>query len=292
MRRSELRDVAPQPDVERLLAGFRLHRDPVEAVGGTVMVDLVLGPEAAQEGEDLVDQGAAVGRIDAHGVELGREADAEDEGEQEPSGRDLVQGGDLLGQADGVAAGEDHGGADLQLGHRPGRVGQSGEGVVGGHVRMSASQRESKRSSSRSRTSWANSSPGATERRAPMPIRTFMTATVIGTRSLVTSAGTENGAAAASGSQSPGGGVTMDPIKAAEASGPAIVGLPAGFMLDGATYVRGGELGFDGIDFYVVGRGGALGEVDGIGGGRRLRLLPSADHRGAVGPGPGGDGAG
>jgi hypothetical protein len=56
----------------------------------------------------------------------------------------------------------------------------------------------------------------------------------------------------------------MDPIKAAEASGPVIVGLPAGFMLDGATYVRGGQLGFDGIDFYVVGRGGVLGEVDGM----------------------------
>ena len=55
----------------------------------------------------------------------------------------------------------------------------------------------------------------------------------------------------------------MDPIKAAEASAPVIVGLPAGFMLDGATYARGGQLGFDGVDFYVVGRGGALGEVDG-----------------------------
>ena len=43
----------------------------------------------------------------------------------------------------------------------------------------------------------------------------------------------------------------MDPIKAAESSGPVIVGLPAGFMLDGATYARGGELGFDGIDFYA-----------------------------------------
>jgi hypothetical protein len=34
-------------------------------------------------------------------------------------------------------------------------------------------------------------------------------------------------------------------------------------MLDGATYEKGGELGFDGVDFYVAGRGGALGEVDG-----------------------------
>jgi hypothetical protein len=55
----------------------------------------------------------------------------------------------------------------------------------------------------------------------------------------------------------------MDPIKAAEATGPVIAGLPGGFMLDGATYARGGELGFDGVDFYVVGRGGALGEVEG-----------------------------
>jgi hypothetical protein len=34
-------------------------------------------------------------------------------------------------------------------------------------------------------------------------------------------------------------------------------------MLDGATYAEGGRLGFDGVDFYVAGRGGALGDVDG-----------------------------
>jgi len=55
----------------------------------------------------------------------------------------------------------------------------------------------------------------------------------------------------------------MDPVEAAEKTGPVIASLPAGFMLDGATYARGGELGFDGIDFYVAGRGGALGDVDG-----------------------------
>jgi hypothetical protein len=56
----------------------------------------------------------------------------------------------------------------------------------------------------------------------------------------------------------------MDAVKAATATAPVFVGLPAGFMLDGATYARGGELGFDGIDFYVAGRGGALGEVEGL----------------------------
>jgi hypothetical protein len=55
----------------------------------------------------------------------------------------------------------------------------------------------------------------------------------------------------------------MDPVVTAEKTGPVIVSLPAGFMLDGATYERGGELGFDGIDFYFAGRGGAMGDVDG-----------------------------
>lgn len=34
------------------------------------------------------------------------------------------------------------------------------------------------------------------------------------------------------------------------------------FMLDGATYARGAELGFTGMDFYFCGRGGVLGPVD------------------------------
>jgi hypothetical protein len=41
-----------------------------------------------------------------------------------------------------------------------------------------------------------------------------------------------------------------------------VVDLPSNFMLDPATYERGTELGFDGLDFYVCGRAGALGEVD------------------------------
>jgi len=55
----------------------------------------------------------------------------------------------------------------------------------------------------------------------------------------------------------------MDPEGAARASADVIVNLPAGFMFDPATYAYGGELGFDGIDFYTAGRGGALGDVDG-----------------------------
>ena len=37
--------------------------------------------------------------------------------------------------------------------------------------------------------------------------------------------------------------------------------LPSNFMLDPSTYEYGSSLGFDGLDFYVRGRGGVLGEV-------------------------------
>jgi hypothetical protein len=56
----------------------------------------------------------------------------------------------------------------------------------------------------------------------------------------------------------------MNAEEAARASTDAVAYLPAGFMLDGATYKRGAELGFDGVDFYTAGRGGALGDVDGL----------------------------
>src|SRR5690606_22360055 len=52
-----------------------------------------------------------------------------------------------------------------------------------------------------------------------------------------------------------------DALDAAVASGDAINGLGTHFMMDMATYAYGGELGFEGIDFYLAGRGGALGEV-------------------------------
>ena len=56
----------------------------------------------------------------------------------------------------------------------------------------------------------------------------------------------------------------MNAEGAARATADAVAYLPAGFMIDAATYKRGGELGFDGIDFYTAGRGGALGDVDGL----------------------------
>lgn len=53
----------------------------------------------------------------------------------------------------------------------------------------------------------------------------------------------------------------MDATQAATATAQAIVDIGGGFMTDGATYARGGELGFSGIDFYVLGRGGVLGDA-------------------------------
>jgi hypothetical protein len=53
----------------------------------------------------------------------------------------------------------------------------------------------------------------------------------------------------------------MQPQDAARASAQAVGGLGGAFMLDGSTYARGAELGFSGLDFYVLGRGGALGDT-------------------------------
>ena len=55
----------------------------------------------------------------------------------------------------------------------------------------------------------------------------------------------------------------MNPLEATIASADAINGLGTHFMMDMATYVYGAELGYDGLDFYVAGRGGALGDVSG-----------------------------
>lgn len=54
----------------------------------------------------------------------------------------------------------------------------------------------------------------------------------------------------------------MTPEEAATATAEAISGLASHFMLDPATYAAASELGFTGMDFYAVGRGGALGDVD------------------------------
>lgn len=54
----------------------------------------------------------------------------------------------------------------------------------------------------------------------------------------------------------------MTPEEAAAASAEAVSGLTARFMLDAATYIHGGSLGFEGMSFYGAGRGGVLGAVD------------------------------
>lgn len=52
-------------------------------------------------------------------------------------------------------------------------------------------------------------------------------------------------------------------MECATATAGAVGMVPAHFMLDPATYERGGELGFDGMTFYIAGRGGPLGDVAG-----------------------------
>jgi hypothetical protein len=54
----------------------------------------------------------------------------------------------------------------------------------------------------------------------------------------------------------------MDELTAATATAAAVSTVGSHFMLDGGTYKRGAELGFTGLDFYVAGRAGVLGDVD------------------------------
>ena len=54
----------------------------------------------------------------------------------------------------------------------------------------------------------------------------------------------------------------MTPDDAAVATAPGISAIGSYFMLDAATYGKGAELGFEGLDFYAGGRGGPLGDVD------------------------------
>jgi hypothetical protein len=53
----------------------------------------------------------------------------------------------------------------------------------------------------------------------------------------------------------------MTPEQAAHEARESIVRVPGRFMTDAATYTRGAELGFVGLDFYASGRGGVLGET-------------------------------
>jgi hypothetical protein len=52
------------------------------------------------------------------------------------------------------------------------------------------------------------------------------------------------------------------PLETAVATADTVGALASHFMLDMATYARGGELGFEGLGFYFAGRAGALGDVD------------------------------
>lgn len=54
----------------------------------------------------------------------------------------------------------------------------------------------------------------------------------------------------------------MEALETASATAEPVSGIAARFMTEAACYERGAELGFEGVDFYVAGRGGVLGDVD------------------------------
>ncbi len=55
--------------------------------------------------------------------------------------------------------------------------------------------------------------------------------------------------------------MSITPEQAAHDTRDAVLSVGGRFMRKPATYSRGGDLGFDGFDFYVAGRAGVLGDV-------------------------------
>jgi hypothetical protein len=55
--------------------------------------------------------------------------------------------------------------------------------------------------------------------------------------------------------------MTITPEQAAHDMRNVVVNLPSRVMMDPASYGRGAEIGFEGMDFYFAGRGGVLGDV-------------------------------
>ena len=53
----------------------------------------------------------------------------------------------------------------------------------------------------------------------------------------------------------------MTPQQAAHDIAGFVLSAPARFMTAPETFARGAELGYEGMDFYIAGRGGALGDV-------------------------------
>ena len=55
--------------------------------------------------------------------------------------------------------------------------------------------------------------------------------------------------------------MSITPEQAAHETRDAVLAVGGRFMRNPATYARGGELGLEGFDFYIAGRGGVLGDV-------------------------------
>ena len=121
---------AAKPHIEVRLA--RLRQDPqilvVEVVA--VMRQVPLGPGAAQHSECLVEELGAGTAFDTECLLLVRVGDAKSEGRQEAAVRQAVQRRQLLGEDDGIAAGQHHHThPELQLGRAAGGEGHADQWV-------------------------------------------------------------------------------------------------------------------------------------------------------------------
>ena len=121
---------AAQPDVDRLLDGPGPQGHAVDVEVLAVVVDVVLGPQAAHERHRLVEQAGPGRALDPEGPVLGRDRGPEPHARQQPPARQAVEAGQLLGQHHGIAAGHhEHAGAQLELAGAAGGHGQGHERV-------------------------------------------------------------------------------------------------------------------------------------------------------------------
>jgi hypothetical protein len=97
-----------QPYLEGLLERLGEDADTVQVEPWAVVVDHVLRPEAADQGERLVEPSGAVGPRHAERLLFGRVRDAEPEGRKQAATRQPVEAGHCLGAEDGVATRQYH----------------------------------------------------------------------------------------------------------------------------------------------------------------------------------------
>ena len=108
------RNHAPGPELEGFLHRKRGKGHAVEMAGIAIMADRLPVPQPPDQWKHLVHQPPLGSRPHPHRIGLRLGGTDRDEGDQEPSSRQPVEAGQLLGQPDRVVTGKEDGGAQFE----------------------------------------------------------------------------------------------------------------------------------------------------------------------------------